>query len=159
VIYTHAAAGLLGAAVAALGVWQVQDWRYNARIAQMQEAHAVSLRKSAEAARAQEQALGAAKQKAEEAYALEKRKAAVAARSARAELDGLRNELYALPVPASRSGTNSATSARVNGVAIERQLLGECAAALVEVASGAELLAAQLIGLQGYVRNVCVAPK
>ena len=158
-IYTHAAAGLLGAAVAALGVWQVQDWRYNARIAQMQEAHAVSLRKSAEAARAQEQALGAAKQKAEEAYALEKRKAAVAARSARAELDGLRNELYALPVPASRSGTNSATSARVNGVAIERQLLGECAAALVEVASGAELLAAQLIGLQGYVRNVCVAPK
>jgi len=159
VIYTHVAAGLLGAAVAALGIWQVQDWRFNARIAQMQEAHAVSLRKSAEAARAQEQALGAAKQKAEEAYALEKRKAAVAARSARAELDGLRNELYALPVPASSPGTNPATPARVNGVTIERQLLGECATALVEVAAGADLLAAQLIGLQCYVRNVCVEPK
>jgi hypothetical protein len=158
-IYTHVAAGLLGAAVAVLGVWQVQDWRYNARIAQMQEAHEVSLRKSMETARAQEQALSAAKQKAEEAYALEKRKAAVAARSARAELDGLRNELYAIPTPTSGSGANPAAPARVNGVTIERQLLGECATALVEVAAGADLLAAQLVGLQGYVRNVCVAPK
>ena len=158
-IYTHVAAGLLGAIIASFGVWQVQDWRYNARIAQMQEAHEVSLRKSTEAARAQEQALGVAKQKAEEAYAIEKRKAAVAARNARSELDGLRNELYALPVPTSNSSANPAPSARVNGITIERQLLGECAATLVEVAAGADSLAAQLIGLQGYVRNVCVAPK
>jgi uncharacterized protein YlxW (UPF0749 family) len=156
-IYTYVAAGLLGAAVAALGAWQVQDWRYNAKIAQMQEAHEASLRKSAEAARAQEQALSAAKQKAEEAYAIEKRKAAVAARSARAELDGLRNELYAIPSPI--AGANPVTTPGVNGVTIERQLLGECATALVEVAAGADLLAAQLVGLQGYVRNVCVAPK
>lgn len=46
-----------------------------------------------------------------------------------------------------------------DGATIERQLLGECAATLVTVAAGADLLAAQLIGLQGYVRNVCVAPK
>lgn len=159
VIYTHVAAGLLGAAVAALGVWQVQDWRFNARIAQMQEAHETSLRKSTEAARAQEQALSAAKQKAEDAYALEKRKSAAAARSARAELDGLRNELYSIPAPARGPGANPTAPARVDGVTIERQLLGECATALVEVAQGADLLAAQLIGLQGYVRNVCVAPK
>ena len=156
-IYTHVAAGLLGAAVAALGVWQAQDWRYNARIAQMQEAYEVSLRKSTEAARAQEQALSAAKQKTEEAYALEKRKAAVAARSARAELDGLRNELYTLPAPI--AGANPAAPTRTDGSPIERRLLGECAAALVEVAAGADLMAAQLIGLQGYVHNVCVAPK
>lgn len=156
-IYTHVAAGLLGAAVAALGVWQAQDWRYNARIAQMQEAHEVSLRKSTEAARAQEQALSAAKQKTEEAYALEKRKAAVAARSARAELDGLRNELYAVPTPI--AGANPTAPTRADGSPIERRLLGECAAALVEVAAGADLMAAQLVGLQGYVRNVCVAPK
>ena len=87
----------------------------------------------------------------------EKRKAAVAARSARAELDGLRNELYAVPTPI--AGANSAAPARTDGSSIERRLLGECAAALVEVAAGADLLAAQLIGLQGYVRNVCVAPK
>jgi hypothetical protein len=158
-IYTHVVAGLLGAAVAALGVWQVQDWRFNARISQMQEAHEVNLRKSAEAARAQEQALSAAKQKAEEAYAFEKRKADVAARSARAELDGLRNELYAIPAPALGSSSNPTTTTRTDGASIERRLLGECAATLVEVASGADRLAAQLVGLQGYVRNVCVAPK
>jgi hypothetical protein len=123
----------------------------------MQEAHEVSLRKYTEAARAQEQALVAAKQKAEEAYVIEKRKAATASRSARAELDGLRNELYAIPAPA--SSANPTSPSRVNGATFERELLGQCAAALVEVAAGADLLAAQLIGLQGYVRNVCVAPK
>lgn len=156
-IYTHVAAGLLGAAVAALGVWQVQDWRFNARIAQMQEAHEVSLRKSTEAARAQEQALSAAKQKAEEAYATEKRKAAVSARNARIELDGLRNELYAIPAPV--AGADPTPIARVDGASIEKQLLGECAAALVEVAADADFLAAQLLGLQAYAKNVCVASK
>lgn len=155
-IYTHVAAGLLGVAIATLGAWQVQDWRYNARIAQMQEAHEVSLRKSTEAARAQEQALGVAKQKAEEAYALEKRKAAVAARNARSELDGLRNELYAIPVPNRSPDTNTITFSRVNGATIERQLLGECATTLVEVAANADRLATQVLGLQSYVANVCV---
>lgn len=155
-IYTHVAAGLLGAAVAAFGIWQVQDWRYIAKIAQMQEAYEVSLRKSTEAARAQEQALSAAKQKAEEAYALEKRKAAVAARNARSELDGLRNELYAIPVQNRSSDTNTTATPRVNGATIERQLLGECATALVEVAANADRLATQVLGLQSYVANVCV---
>lgn len=156
-IYTHVFAGLLGAAVAALGVWQVQDWRFNARISQMQEAHAVSLQQSTEAARAQEQSLSAAKQKVEESYALEKRKAARAARSARIELDGLRNELYAIPTPV--AGADPTPIPRVDGASTERRLLGECASALVEMAAGADSLATQLIGLQGYVRNVCVAPK
>lgn len=157
VIYTHIFAGLLGAVVAALGVWQAQDWRYNAKISQMQEAYEVGLRKSTEAARAQEQALTVAKQKVEESYALEKRKAVVAARNARAELDGLRNELYA--APATAASANPATPAGTDGIPIERRLLGECAAALVEVATGADLIVAQLVGLQSYVRNVCVAPK
>ncbi len=110
-----------------------------------------------EAARAQEHTLSAAKLKAEEAYAIEKRKAAVAVRNARAELDGLRNELYAIPTPV--AGTTAPARPRTDGASIERRLLGECAATLVTVAAGADLLAAQLIGLQGYVRNVCVAPK
>jgi hypothetical protein len=156
-IYTHVAAGLLGFTVAALGVWQVQDWRFNARISRMQEAHAVSLKDLTEAARAQEHALGEAKQKAEEAYAVQKRKADVAARNARAELDGLRKELYALPTPA--AGANTPALPRTDGASLERQLLGECASALVEVAAGADILATQLVGLQSYVRNICVAPK
>lgn len=155
-IYTHVAAGLIGAAIAALGVWQVQDWRYNARISQMQKAHAQSVQQATEAARNQEQALVAARQKAEEAYAIEKRKAAVAARSARAELDGLRDTLYALPAPS--PGANPTSPSRAHAAPIERQLLGECAAALVEVAADADFLAAQLVGLQAYAKNVCSAP-
>jgi hypothetical protein len=160
-------------------VWQVQDWRYNARISQMQEAHAVSLKNLTEAARAQEHALGEAKQKAEEAYAVQKRKSDVAARNARAELDGLRNELYALPAP-DKIGESPAAAPVAHAATVERKLLGECASALVEVAAGADGLAAQLVGLQNYVMaarehldiaetqlvglhsyvsNICVAPK
>ncbi len=165
-IYTYVAAGLLGAAVAALGVWQVQDWRYNTRIAQMQQAHAMSLKATSDAALAQQkdalaklQELNTAKQKVEEDYALEKRKAAVAARSARAELDGLRQELYALPTPDPAALVQATPSTgRVDAGTIERQLLGECATTLVGVAAEADLLAAQLVGLQRYVRNVCSAP-
>jgi hypothetical protein len=156
-IYTHVAAGLLGFTVAALSVWQVQDWRFNAWISRMQETHAVSLKDLTEAARAQEHALGEAKQKAEEAYVEQKRKADVATRNARAELDGLRKELYALPTPA--AGANTPALPRTDGASLERQLLGECASALVEVAAGADGLAAQLVGLQSYVRNIYVAPK
>ena len=162
VIYTHVVAGLLGFTVAALGAWQVQDWRFNARIAQMEQAHAVSLKAITDDALSRQQAalaklqdLNAVRQKVEEDYALEKRKAAVAARSARAELDGLRQELYALSAPA-RQPTPSADG--VNAAPVERKLFGECAAALVEVAERADILAAQLVGLQSYVRDVCSAP-
>lgn len=150
-IYTHVAAGLLGAALAALGAWQVQDWRFNARIAQMQAAHAQLTRQASEDARARETALDAARQKAEEFYVSEKRKAAAAARGARNELDGLRDQLYAVPAPT--PGAASAALGRVNGAApVERQLLSQCAAALVDLAGEADGLAARLTGLQFYVR-------
>lgn len=156
-IYTHVAAGLLGAAVAAIGAWQIQDWRYNARIALMQESHAKIIKEASEAARSKEQALNAAREKAEETYALEKRKSDAAVRSTRAELDRLRHELYAIPAPG--PSQNPATSGRANAATVERKLLGECAAALVEVAADADFMAAQLIGLHAYVRNVCTATK
>lgn len=163
-IYTYAAAGLVGAAVAALGVWQIQDWRYNTRITQMQQAHTMSLKDAADAALAQQkdalaklQELNSARQKVEQDYALEKRKAVVAARSSRAELDGLRQELYALPSPSALIQAAPATG-RADDATLERQLLGECATTLVTVAAEADLLAAQLVGLQSYVRDVCSAP-
>jgi len=164
VIYTYIAAGLFGVALAALGVWQVQDWRFNARIAQMEQAHTMSLKAATDAALTQQQAalaklqeLNTAKQKVEQNYALEKRNAAVAALSARAELDGLRQELYALPSTSPIFPTAPSTNG-VNATAPERKLLEECATALVEVAAGADILATQLVGLQSYVRNVCSAP-
>lgn len=156
-MYTHVLAALLGGLIASFGAWQVQDWRYNARISVMQETYATRLQKSTEEARVKEHALLAAKQKVEDAYVADKRKAVVAANNARTELDGLRNELYALP--ALTPGANPAAASRANASTVERQLLGECAGALYEVASTADLLAAQLVGLQSYVRDVCVAPK
>jgi hypothetical protein len=165
VIYAHVTAGLLGAILAALTVWQVQDWRFSARIAQMQQDHTVDLKVAADIAAAQQvaaldklQALNTAKQKVEEKYAIEKRKAAAAASSARAELDGLRKELRT-PPPALPLLQSTPSTDGVNAGTVERKLLGACAAALVEMAAGADSLATQLVGLQGYVRDVCAAPK
>jgi hypothetical protein len=39
-IYTHAAAALLGASIAAVGAWQVQSWRYTGQINQIRAAQA-----------------------------------------------------------------------------------------------------------------------
>jgi ATPase subunit of ABC transporter with duplicated ATPase domains len=103
------------------------------------------------AAREREQELVAQRQKAEELYVTEKRKAAAAAAGARTELGRLRDQLAAgRPAP-----TDPATPIRVDGGSPEAQLLGACASALVGVAEDADRLAAQVIGLQAYVRGVC----
>ena len=39
-LYTHVAAGLIGAAVAAASVWQVQAWRFDSKEKQRMEAEA-----------------------------------------------------------------------------------------------------------------------
>lgn len=104
------------------------------------------------AARAKEQALVAEKQKAEEAYVQEKRKAARAAADARTELDQLRNALAATGQP----GQVTAAGPRINDRAgLESELLGQCASALVSMAAEADRLEAWIVGLQGYVKNVC----
>lgn len=155
-IYSHAAAGLIGAVVAALGAWQVQDWRYDGRIAQMQKAHEASLRKSSEAARVREQELAQARQKVEVEYAQHKKRAAVAAAGAQSELGRLRDELAA--PTAGAAGSDTRPTERADGAAgLERELLGQCATALVAVAAEADRLEAVVVGLQGYVREVCLA--
>lgn len=105
-------------------------------------------------AREKELKLVAEKQKAEEAYVQEKQKAARAAAGARTELDRLRAEL------ASRgeASPNPAAGPRVDGRAgLEQELLGQCASALVSMAAEADRLEAWIIGLQGYVKGVCLA--
>lgn len=155
-VYTHAAAAIVSAALAAWGAWAVQDWRYDAKLAQMNQAYAQGLQKAEQAARSREHDMLAARQKAEERYELEKRKAAVAGSRARSELDGLRNELYAISPP---SPKDPATPLRADDRAsLERELLGSCASTLVGLAAEADRLAAVVVGLQSYVKNVCVSP-
>ena len=154
-MHTHVAAAIVSAAFAAWGTWQVQAWRYDSKIAVMQQAHAKSLQAAEQVARDREQTLNQARQKAEELYVKEKRRAAVAAGRARNELDGLRDTLYAIGAPA--VGQDPAAACRVDAGTIERQLLGQCATALVGMAGEADRLATQVLGLQGYVSEVCQA--
>lgn len=53
-MYTHAAAGIAGAILAGVLSWQVQAWRYDAQIADMQGKQATANLKRSEAARADE---------------------------------------------------------------------------------------------------------
>lgn len=107
-----------------------------------------------QAARAREQQLIAAKHKAEENHAAFKRRTQRAVAGAQSELDRLRDVLTARQATA-----DAAHSARTDAAATtERQLFGQCAETLAGVAQQADQLAAQVIGLQGYVSAVCTAP-
>lgn len=56
VIYTHIAAGLLGAAIAATTAWQIQGWRFNSQIDTLTASYADERTKAEERARAAEAA-------------------------------------------------------------------------------------------------------
>lgn len=108
-------------------------------------------------ARKKEQELVVAKEKAEKQYVEEKRKAAKSAASASAELDRLRDQLSAAPInnnhcPCTESGANASTG-------LERELLGYCAASLVQLAAEADRLETVIVGLQSYVKDVCLAQR
>jgi hypothetical protein len=108
--------------------------------------------KAEQQARSKEQTLLQQKQKAEAAYVKEKQKAAAAAAGADRALDGLRDALAERAAAA-----DTATCTRVDaGVGLEQELLGRCAVTLVELAEEADRLEAIVVGLQGYVKNVCI---
>jgi hypothetical protein len=109
--------------------------------------------KAEQDARAKEQALQAAKQKVEVNYAAQKKRDAVALSNAQSELDQLRVTLAAV---GSSTGQDTGTTARADGAGrLERELLGHCAQSLTELAREADRLETKLVGLQGYVREVC----
>lgn len=109
--------------------------------------------KAEQDARAKEQALQAAKQKVEVNYAAQKKRDAVALSHAQSELDQLRVTLSAVN---SSTGQDTSTTARADGAGrLERELLGNCAQSLTDLAREADRLETKLVGLQGYVRDVC----
>ncbi|WP_423459985.1 hypothetical protein [Ottowia sp. VDI28] len=58
-IYTHVAAALLGAAIAATGAWQTQNWRLGGQIAALEAKHAADLAQAQKATRTAEKAVNA----------------------------------------------------------------------------------------------------
>lgn len=149
-IQTYAATGLLCAAIGFAGAWQVQSWRYGQQLADIRSQAAQALAEAESTARAKEQILVTAKHKAEEAHAVTKKQYQRAIAGARSEFDRLRDVL------AARSHTDPATSTRTDGASCtERELLGEGAGHLADLAAEADRLSATLTGLQGYVNAVC----
>jgi len=153
VIYTHVAAALIGAVIAAAGAWQVQDWRYNARLAVIRQTHAVSLQEAEAAARRMEQRMQTQVERiADEA---DKKQAELVVRAAAAErvARGLRDEITRLNARPTPAGSEAAAFAGEASVA--RQLLGACAEEYRGVAQEADGLRDQVIRLQQYAESVC----
>lgn len=114
--------------------------------------------KAEQEARKKEQGLVAARQNAENKYVEEKRKAASAAVAAQSALNSLRLELSSTPHSScSASSDPTAASRAASGARLERDLLGACATALTDLATEADRLEAIIVGLQRYVKNVCLA--
>lgn len=141
VIYTHAAAALLAAAIAATGAWTAQSWRMGAQVQASKTAleslkreHAESLTRATASAlnatlawqKEKDDALDRAQQRA-------KIQAASAA-AARRERDSLRNTL----ATASLRLPDAAPSACVEYATASSGLLDQCAAALADVAAKAD---------------------
>lgn len=133
-IYTHAAAALIAAALAATGAWQVQNWRYGEQIASIRAAAAES---TARAEKSAQLVRDTRQQEVTRATQNAARRAQVSradADNARAELDRLRDDLRASAVPAS----GDACAAADQRAATLEELFAECAGAYTGMARTAK---------------------
>jgi len=136
----HASAVIDRAVLADRAVWQAEAARIRAEATQREidiQTRAVMAQMEADHAHAQRVA-----------------EVTAAAAGARSELDRLRDILATRSTPT--DPTDPATSPRTDGAACtERQLLGEGAGHLADLAAEADRLSATLTGLRGYVKAVC----
>jgi len=135
VIYTHAAAALIAAVLAAAGTWRVQEWRHAAidadRAAAAQEARRNQERATREIETNRQQKVTHAQQQAADRASVARRDAD----SARAELDRLRDDITTARTDAV-PGSACASSDRRAAAAAE--LLAECSAAYQGLARAAD---------------------
>ena len=133
--------------------WQVQDWRYSKKVADMERSHAVAVQQAEAAARQKEQLMQRENERiSDEASQREQRLVANAA-AARSTVNGLRDEiarLNARPAPA-----DPVAAAHAGEASAARELLGACAAEHTSMAGEADQLRDQVIGLQDWVDRVC----
>jgi ABC-type transporter Mla subunit MlaD len=152
VIATHVAAGLAGAALAAVASWNIQAWRYDGQIAEREHQIAQAAQAAEAAARRRERELQTyADQISQDAA---RRQTVLAARVATTDrvAGQLRDDiarLNARPAPADPAAARVAVAA-----ARVRELLGACAEEYRGVAVAADGLRDQVIGLQRFASSV-----
>jgi len=133
-IYTHVAAALVAASLAAAGTWQIQNWRWTSRTQADDLARQSALLESTREARRIESARNLNLLEAINAQTTRARTLAADAAAARAESHSLRDDLAAiaarLPSPAACPGIEPAATAT--------QLLAECAGAYQDLARQAD---------------------
>ena len=133
-IYTHAAAALLGASIAAVGGYKVQDWRYTGQINQIKAAQAEAVNTATREARAQESARFKGVQDAQAAAQARAISARRDADRARTELDRLRDELAS-----TRGGVpGESTAACAVRADAGADVLAQCGAAYQDLAAIAD---------------------
>ena len=128
-IYTHVAAGLLSTVIAAVGAWQVQNWRYGEQIAVMKKDASEATTKAVKAAMDKMQV---DQKRKDDAIAEANKRSnynAAAATRARSAADSLRDELAAARTDLS----NATESARAKYAAAVETVLGECSRELAEM--------------------------
>lgn len=114
--------------------------------------------KAEQEARKKEQSLVIARQNVEKKYVDEKRKAEAAIVAAKSDLDRLRDELSKPSTGSCTAPSDPSTTSRIaSGAGLERELLGACAKALTDLAAEADRLETIIVGLQQYVKNICLA--
>jgi gas vesicle protein len=155
-IYTHVAAALLGAVIAATAAWQVQDWRWSGKVDRIEKHHAEQLQRAEALARSREQAMQTNAERI--ASELDKTNTRLADQSVAATrtVRGLRDEvarLNARPAPACPEAATIFVEAST-----ARDLLATCADEYRAVAADADRLSAQVTGLQDWASNVCKSP-
>lgn len=133
-IYTHAAAALLGASIAAVGAYKVQDWRYTGQINQIKAAQAEAVNTATREARAQESARFKGVQDAQAAAQTRAQVARRDADRARSELDRMRDTLSA-----TRGGVpGESTAACTQRADAAADVLAQCGAAYQDLAAIAD---------------------
>lgn len=144
----------------AWGAWQRHSATSATRQAEQAKASAALQAAAAQAerqARQLEQTYTANVRSAADAYATNLKAARAAADRARVGLDGLR--VAAATAPAACPAASDPTApGRADAAAGLRAVVGQCAAALQEVAAAADAADARVIGLQDYIRAIGAAP-
>ena len=133
-IYTHVAAVLLGAAIAAAGTWNIQSWRLDGQIDAMRAKHAQELAQAKEDALQAERAISANYQGAINAARVRETSLRRDIAAADSESDGLRAQLS----DAARRLADAPPTTVLEYATTVNQLFADCSRGYQELAGKAD---------------------